>query len=490
MLPSLPRELRALTVVAFVSLIAVERPTGRHQDERTVANSVEAPSPTHLEAVAFDAGRRRLVLFGGSRLSDTTWMDLNETWEWDGERWHTVRSVNGEPGARRGHALAYDPGERRVVLVGGVRTRAGTNGDDAFDDTWTYDGTRWERGPDIPAMSGHGLVYDAANRTMLLLGYVGREAHDPRRLVIWRRTSAGWAFVDSTGPTLVGLVRAAYDVKRSILVVPVLHGSTSRVWEWNGSRWRAVDAPGPSPRSRHALAYDRRTARVVLIGGRENASRSTLGDAWGWDGAHWSTLPGGAGAPDPRASATLVADADSGRLLFYGGVSPPKGLVTDLWVWSQSGWVQSYAPGASSSQTATPAFGAVRGSFIGLSVGDLEASVRWYTEKLGLKVVIRPPKIEKSTAVILEGGGLIVELVHNEDAVPLSQAAPAIARNYLVHGIFKAGIVVDDFDKTIATLRARGVQIVIGPFPATAEQRANAIIRDNAGNYIQFFGAR
>ena len=46
----------------------------------------------------------------------------------------------------------------------------------------------------------------------------------------------------------------------------------------------------------------------------------------------------------------------------------------------------------------------------------------------------------------------------------------------------------DDFDAAVASLRAKGVPIVIGPFPARAEQRANAIIRDNDGNYIQIFG--
>ena len=131
-----------------------------------------------------------------------------------------------------------------------------------------------------------------------------------------------------------------------------------------------------------------------------------------------------------------------------------------------------------------------RGAFIGLSVADMDASVAWYTEKLGLTVVLRPPAVDKSTAVILEGGGLIVELMKHNDAVPLGTAAPAISRNYLVHGIFKAGLVVDDFDKTIAQLKARGVAIAIGPFQATREQRANAIIRDHAGNFIQFFGAR
>jgi catechol 2,3-dioxygenase-like lactoylglutathione lyase family enzyme len=130
-----------------------------------------------------------------------------------------------------------------------------------------------------------------------------------------------------------------------------------------------------------------------------------------------------------------------------------------------------------------------RGAFIGVSVADMDASVAWYSEKLGLTVVTRHPRVEQSQAVVLEGGGLIVELMKHDDAVPLGKAAPAITRNYLVHGIFKAGIVVDDFDKTISQLKARGVQIAIGPFPATKEQRANAIIRDNAGNFIQFFGA-
>ena len=145
---------------------------------------------------------------------------------------------------------------------------------------------------------------------------------------------------------------------------------------------------------------------------------------------------------------------------------------------------------ASSAPASEPPLATARGAFIGISVGDLDASVRWYTEKLGLTVVMRPPKIEKSTAVILEGGGLIVELMHHDDAVRLATAAPTITRNYLVHGIYKAGIIVDDFDKAIAELRRRGVPIAIGPFPASAEQRANAIIRDNEGNYLQLFGAR
>ena len=131
-----------------------------------------------------------------------------------------------------------------------------------------------------------------------------------------------------------------------------------------------------------------------------------------------------------------------------------------------------------------------RGAFFALSVADLDASTRWYSEKLGLSVVMRPPKQDKSAVAVLEGGGLIVELLQRDDALALRQAAPSATASYLVHGIFKAGVIVDDLNATITALRARGVEIAMGPFPASKEQRANAIIRDNAGNMIQFFGVR
>jgi hypothetical protein len=68
-------------------------------------------------------------------------------------------------------------------------------------------------------------------------------------------------------------------------------------------------------------------------------------------------------------------------------------------------------------------------------------------------------------------------------------AASADAREpQLTQGIFKAGLVVDDLDRTLNALKARGVPIVIGPFPARDKIKSNFLIRDNAGNLIQFIG--
>ena len=121
-------------------------------------------------------------------------------------------------------------------------------------------------------------------------------------------------------------------------------------------------------------------------------------------------------------------------------------------------------------------------------MADVNASAEWYSEKLGLKIVMQPPKTDQSTVIVLEGGGLIVELIQLDDALPLSEVAPSIDNNMLVHGIVKVGVIVEDFNKTVEILKERNVSIAFGPFPATAEQRANLIIRANAGNLIQFFG--
>jgi len=147
------------------------------------------------------------------------------------------------------------------------------------------------------------------------------------------------------------------------------------------------------------------------------------------------------------------------------------------------------AMGASPAADARVAPLKATGAFFALSVADLDASAKWYSEKLGLTVVMEIPRRDKVSVTVLEGPGLIVELIQNDDAVPLPRAASGVSAPELVHGIFKVGILVDDFDRTVAMLKARGVEPAYGPYPARKDQRANVIVRDNSGNLIQLFGA-
>ena len=83
---------------------------------------------------------------------------------------------------------------------------------------------------------------------------------------------------------------------------------------------------------------------------------------------------------------------------------------------------------------------------------------------------------------------LSVELVQHDDAVPLGSLKTTTNGAIAVHGLFKVGVTIDDFDATLAALKSRGVEIAYGPYPKRPDQPANVIIRDNAGNLIQISG--
>ena len=47
---------------------------------------------------------------------------------------------------------------------------------------------------------------------------------------------------------------------------------------------------------------------------------------------------------------------------------------------------------------------------------------------------------------------------------------------------------IEKLNETLAAFRERHIDIAYGPFPARPNQRANVIVRDDAGNMIQVFG--
>ena len=217
-------------------------------------------------AAAYDAGRNRFVVHGGSA-GDSG--ELDETWEWDGESWQTVS--NSGPGARAHHAMAYDATRKRVVLFG--------NSDDApANDTWAWDGRAW---------------------TML--------AND--------------------GPPRRGVCALAFDDKRGVLVLFGGYGSRNTIlndtWEWDGQRWKQVVTPvAPSPRWDVRAVYDPARGRVVLFGGRD--ATGNLGDTWEYDGGTWTRLD--IAGPSPRNGHAVAYDPRTKAILLFGGRRTEAGV--------------------------------------------------------------------------------------------------------------------------------------------------------------------
>jgi catechol 2,3-dioxygenase-like lactoylglutathione lyase family enzyme len=140
--------------------------------------------------------------------------------------------------------------------------------------------------------------------------------------------------------------------------------------------------------------------------------------------------------------------------------------------------------------SAAPPFSGVRGGYVALSVADLDASAAWYADTLDLKIVREHSQSpdKKSVATVLMGNGLIVELIHHVEAMPLSSAAPTLTRTFQIHGIFKWGVVVDDLDAALKELEARHVNIAFRILSDDGLAYRTFAIRDNAANIIQFFG--
>jgi hypothetical protein len=92
------------------------------------------PATRREHAMVFDDNENRVVLFGGmtSTLVEGASNDrhLGDTWEWDGDRW--LQRQNMGPQNRNSHALAYDSGRKRIILFGGAIANT------LLGDTWEF----------------------------------------------------------------------------------------------------------------------------------------------------------------------------------------------------------------------------------------------------------------------------------------------------------------------------------------------------------------
>jgi hypothetical protein len=92
--------------------------------------------------------------------------------------------------------------------------------------------------------------------------------------------------------------------------------------------WRLSTEVGPSPRSRHATAFDTKRRRLIVFGGRYRAGASGLYTTYNdthalrfeADGTHlWSPLTTLGAPPPPLSSATAVYDPTGDRFIVFGG---------------------------------------------------------------------------------------------------------------------------------------------------------------------------
>ena len=124
---------------------------------------------------------------------------------------------------------------------------------------------------------------------------------------------------------------------------------------------------------------------------------------------------------------------------------------------------------------------------VGVSVPDLDASIKWYCDVLGFKVE-RKYHVDSIPGwiAVLSNGPLHVELFELADAKELPGERREPNLDLLTHGNKHVAFAVNDVHALAKILTERGADIV---WVKDFKFGSNAFIRDNAGNLIEFVQA-
>lgn len=370
--------------------------------QRTFAPN--APGPRFLHAMTWDAGRNRVVVYGGSSTTSVWSAGLADLWEWNGTAWASRNAVGGpqvigaalahDPIANElvrvgGHAtqfipvypysqqvvftdtyslaatgtqwqhrnatlsprsianVAFDPIRARLALAGGI---SGWPPNDPFGDPWPYsnaatlewNGVSWVVASPLPKAIGvSSLTWDVARQQLVS---VGGQYASALKSVTFTGHVTGWSGDDGVPGSLHTLV---HDRVRDRLVGIEISYNGTRTWEWDNATWTLAAGVTVSPRCRFpSAAWDPISQRTLLWNGGDLAALHT-NTMWAWDGTNWTPLQP-ALRPSPRHSVAMATDTRRNVVVLHGGWIPhPSGGETspnDTWEWNGSMWTQVFVP--------------------------------------------------------------------------------------------------------------------------------------------------
>ena len=296
---------------------------------------VPSPFPSTLArragGIAYDPGQGKMLVYGGLQSGPT--LTLNETWSFDGFAW-TQLTPTTTPPPRWGHRMVYDTLRNRIVTFGGrsPTTTATAN------DTWEWDCATSNWIQVFPAASPnarafYSMVYDENRHRCVLYGaQAGSVAGGAAQT--WEYDGTTWTqVVTATTPPGLETPAMAYDKRRGVTVMfGGGQGATlfNQTWEYDGVQWtQRTPATLPVARYRAGCVYDDFHQRVLLYGGF--AAGVALQDTWEYDGNNWTQIL--TGGPFKSTEAFVGFLPTIGQTVHFGG-SGPGGTNNETWMFS------------------------------------------------------------------------------------------------------------------------------------------------------------
>ena len=153
------------------------------------------------------------------------------------------------------------------------------------------------------------------------------------------------------------------------------------------------------------------------------------------------------------------------------------------------GVVSACSANRSRVQSQRQLLGPFPGSFLALSVADIDRQVGWYRDTLGFEITTQGDALNGSVRyAILQQGFTMLEIIQHREARSRATAAPGTTDSHQIHGIFKAGFLLADIDFAYATLVQRGVRFEYRLGKPDQSPYRSFGVRDPEGNLLQFFG--
>jgi len=150
--------------------------------------SENTPPPRLQHTMAYDQGRKKVVLFGGFSRNEGSKVIYGDTWEWQIKEGWKLMDDNDQL-ARDHHAMAYDNNSKKIILFGGYNQHY-------LGDTNSWDGKKWiqltDKGPSERA-GKPALVYSTKNKSLILFG--GWDKNNKPLMDFWQFNSPSnsWA---------------------------------------------------------------------------------------------------------------------------------------------------------------------------------------------------------------------------------------------------------------------------------------------------------
>jgi len=299
------------------------------------------PKERYGSASTYDPVRKRMWMFGG-RSSSVSLSDLWFRSLAGPATWTQVDTEGPGPVPMAGASLVYDLAQDRLILFGGETARQ--------DSLWALvnlDGEpTWSQLITTGTPPGQGLlgpasIYDPVrNRILEFGGGAPLPAYNDVWSLDLTTPTPAWSLLTTVGgpPSPREFMPAIYDSAADRMVVfggmTTTSAFTPSAETWTLSlagtpTWTAQSPAGPLPTARawHAASYDPVHERMIVVGG--NDLDNDFGDVWSLDltgTMAWTPGLDGVTAIPPREQQAQVFDADSNRVVLFGG----QGANTDL----------------------------------------------------------------------------------------------------------------------------------------------------------------